>query len=132
MMSLPLFGLTPPPLGPYFLLARQCVIRVTVGDPDDEPMFAPGDKKRNEEVRQQGSQESYSLQRVRGMRERGMREPGYGLRCVVRMCGMNSRATRSASSLSFSLVALLSQASLVFHGGGIYTFWTKGEQEGVS
>lgn len=29
---------------------KQCVIRVTNGDPDDEPMFAPGDKKRNEEV----------------------------------------------------------------------------------
>lgn len=26
------------------------MIRVTEGDPDDEPMFAPGDKKRNEEV----------------------------------------------------------------------------------
>ena len=32
------------------LLTGQCIIRVTEGDPDDEPMFAPEDKKRNEEV----------------------------------------------------------------------------------
>ena len=28
----------------------QCIIRVTLGHPDDEPFFAPNDKKRNEEV----------------------------------------------------------------------------------
>lgn len=38
--------------GPFFrnVDGKQCVIRVTIGNPDDEPMFAPGDKKRNEEV----------------------------------------------------------------------------------
>eukprot|EP00752_Nemacystus_decipiens_P012046 g10680.t1 len=37
--------------GDYREVGRfKCVIRVTEGDPDNEPMFAPGDKKRNEEI----------------------------------------------------------------------------------
>lgn len=41
-----------PPVVVSFVVVffRQCLIRVTLGDPDEEPMFSP-DRARNEEVR---------------------------------------------------------------------------------